>query len=69
MKENLPGFENATLDKIADELYIREGVRVVCDKTLNGYDIIAHTKFNDVIGYGSYPSDLRYLIKVDMEMQ
>lgn len=59
MKANLPGFENASLDKIAEDLYIREGVRIVGDKTLNGYDIIAHTKFDDVIGFGSYPSDLQ----------
>ena len=59
MNKNLPGFENAKLDKIAEDLYIREGVRIVGKETLNGYDIIAHTEFKDVVGYGSYPSDLQ----------
>ncbi len=59
MKNNLPGFENASLGEIADDLYIREGVRIIGEETLDGYDIIAHAKFNDVIGYGSYPADLQ----------
>ena len=59
MKENLPGFENATTGKVAEELYIREGVRIVGDYTLNGYDIIAHSTFEDTVGFGSYPSDLQ----------
>lgn len=63
MKQNLPGFENAKLDKIAESLYIREGVRIVGEETLDGYDIVAHTEFDDVIGYGSYPSDLQTATK------
>lgn len=63
MRENLPGFENAKAGIIAKELYIREGVRIVGDYTLNGYDIIAHRRFNDVIGFGSYPSDLQTTYK------
>lgn len=59
MRKNLKGFENATLDKIANDLYIREGVRIIGEETLDGYDIVAHTKFDDVIGYGSYPADLQ----------
>lgn len=59
MKEHLPGFENAAPGKIAEDLYIREGVRIVGDYTLNGYDIIAHSTFEDTIGFGSYPSDLQ----------
>lgn len=59
MKEHLPGFENAAPGKIAEDLYIREGVRIVGDYTLNGYDIIAHSTFKDAVGFGSYPSDLQ----------
>lgn len=59
MRSNIPGFKNATPGIVAEELYIREGIRIVGDKTLNGYDIIAHSKFKDVIGFGSYPSDLQ----------
>lgn len=59
MKEHLPGFENATPGKVAEDLYIREGVRIVGDYTLNGYDIIAHSTFKDAVGFGSYPSDLQ----------
>ena len=59
MRKNLKGFENATLDKIAKDLYIREGVRIIGEETLDGYDIVAHTEFYDVIGYGSYPADLQ----------
>ncbi|MEG1311605.1 MAG: FAD-dependent oxidoreductase [Romboutsia sp.] len=63
MRDNLPGFENAKPGNIAKELYIREGVRIVGDYTLNGYDIIAHRQFNDFIGFGSYPSDLQTTYK------
>ncbi len=63
MREHLVGFENAKVDKIASDLYIREGVRIVGEETLDGYDIIAHTEFDDVIGYGSYPADLQTATK------
>lgn len=59
MKKNLKGFENASLGEIAEHLYIREGVRIIGEETLDGYDIIAHSEFDDVIGYGSYPADLQ----------
>lgn len=63
MKKTLPGFKNATVGKIAEDLYIREGVRILGEETLDGYDIIAHTEFEDVIGYGSYPADLQTATK------
>lgn len=59
MRNNLEGFENATIGNIADELYIREGVRIVGLDTLTGEDGFDNTNFDNKIAYGSYPMDLQ----------
>ena len=55
----LPGFENATLKGHADELYIREGVRIVGLQTLTGEDLFLNKNYANKIAYGSYPMDLQ----------
>ncbi|WP_069999537.1 FAD-dependent oxidoreductase [Cellulosilyticum sp. I15G10I2] len=53
------GFENAVLHQYADELYIREGVRIIGEYTLTGEDLFNNINFKDKIAYGSYPMDLQ----------
>ncbi|MDF2614249.1 MAG: thiamine biosynthesis Thi4 protein [Clostridia bacterium] len=53
------GFENAILYKYADELYIREGVRIIGEYTLTGEDVFNNVDFKNKIAYGSYPMDLQ----------
>ncbi|WP_069997718.1 FAD-dependent oxidoreductase [Cellulosilyticum sp. I15G10I2] len=59
LSKHCPGFEKASLDKIADKLYIREGVRIVGEDTLSSNDVFEHTDFPNTIAYGSYPMDLQ----------
>jgi hypothetical protein len=59
LSKSCPGFEKASLDKIAHTLYIREGIRVIGEDTLTGNDILEHTHFPNTIAYGSYPIDLQ----------
>lgn len=59
LNQNAVGFENATLDKVADELYIREGVRIVGEETLTVEDSFQNRNFNNKIAYGSYAIDLQ----------
>ncbi len=59
LNENAVGFENAHLYRYADELYIREGVRIVGEYTLTGEDLFNNVDFKNKIAYGSYPMDLQ----------
>ncbi len=59
IRKNAVGFENAWLHKYADELYIREGVRIVGEYTLTGEDVFNNINFSNKIAYGSYPMDLQ----------
>ncbi len=59
LRSNAPGFENASLHRIADELYIREGVRIVGENTLSGEDVFTNKNYHNKIAYGSYPTDLQ----------
>ena len=59
LRGNAPGFENASLHKAADELYVREGVRIVGEDMLTGEDVFTNKNYPNKIGYGSYPTDLQ----------
>ena len=59
LRANAPGFENANLHRAADELYIREGVRIVGEDMLNGEDVFTNKNYPNKIAYGSYPTDLQ----------
>ena len=59
LQKNAPGFENASLYKVADELYIREGVHIIGEDRLTGEDIFANKDYINKIAYGSYPLDLQ----------
>lgn len=59
LRETAVGFERAMLSGYADELYIREGVRIVGEYTLTGEDVFNNRDFEDKVAYGSYPTDLQ----------
>lgn len=59
LKIHAIGFEKANLYKYADELYIREGARIIGEYTLTGEDLFNNVDFKNKIAYGSYPMDLQ----------
>lgn len=59
LRQNAVGFENAILDQIAEELYVREGVRIVGENTLTAEDCFTGRNFANKVAYGSYPMDLQ----------
>lgn len=59
LRANAPGFENAVLHRTADELYIREGVRIVGEDALTSDDVFTNRNFSNKVAYGSYPTDLQ----------
>ena len=59
LKENIPGFENATLAGVADELYVRETRHIVGEYKLTVKDILESTYSNSAIAMASYPIDIQ----------
>jgi len=58
LRKNAPGLENAEIDQIAPELYIRETRHLHGVYMLQAKDVIKGVKFWDRIGMASYPLDL-----------
>ena len=54
----IPGFENASLTRIAPFLGIRETRRIVGQYVLTRDDILGCRRFDDAVAVGSYPVDL-----------
>ncbi|WP_069998662.1 FAD-dependent oxidoreductase [Cellulosilyticum sp. I15G10I2] len=59
LRAHAVGFEEARLYRYADELYIREGVRIIGEYTLTGEDAFNNVDFENKIAYASYPIDLQ----------
>jgi len=64
LRERIPGFENATLNFVGDELYIRETRHLKGLYRLTIDDVLEHRDFWDKIALGSYPVDIQ-----DMSLQ
>ncbi|MEG0788592.1 MAG: FAD-dependent oxidoreductase [Alistipes sp.] len=60
LKEYVPGFENAWMEKMASFLGIRESRRVVGEYMLTDEDILACRRFDDAIAAASYPVDIHH---------
>ncbi|MBN2780484.1 MAG: FAD-dependent oxidoreductase, partial [Candidatus Marinimicrobia bacterium] len=58
LKNGVPGFENAELDKVADRVGIRETRRVIGDYVMTGEDIRSCRKFEDAVVRGCYGIDI-----------
>jgi len=59
LRERIPGFENAILNFVGDELYIRETRHLKGLYSLTIDDILEHRDFWDKIALGSYPVDIQ----------
>ncbi len=57
--ENIPGFENAKLGGVADELYVRETRHIIGEYKLTVKDILESTYSPSVIAMASYPIDIQ----------
>ena len=59
IKNNVPGFENATLVGVAPELYVRETRHIIGEYRLTVKDMLESTYFTSAIGLASYPIDVQ----------
>lgn len=59
IKENVPGFENATLVGTAPELYVRETRHIIGEYQLTVKDMLESTYSRSSIGLASYPIDVQ----------
>jgi hypothetical protein len=60
LRESVPGFENAVLSSIAEQLGVRETRRIVGRYTLCEDDIVANRRFEDSIALGAGPVDVHH---------
>jgi FAD dependent oxidoreductase len=58
LRERLPGFEQAAVDRYADEVYVRETRHFAGVERLTATDVWAGSIPDDTIGLSSYPLDL-----------
>lgn len=56
----VPGFENASMLRIAPFLGIRETRRIVGKYIMNRNDILSCARFNDAVAVASYPIDIHH---------
>ncbi len=61
IKKHMPGFENAYLTRMCQELRIRESRRVIGDYILTKADVAEARKFKDVIGKSSFSSGAKHV--------
>jgi len=66
LRKKMPGFEHATLGRIAPELYIRETRHIHGHYALKVEDIRGRVKFFDRIAHAAYPLDLHPYSKTDL---
>jgi hypothetical protein len=66
LRARMPGFEKATLGRVAPELYIRETRHIHGFYALKVEDIRAQTKFFDRVTHAAYPLDLHPYTKTDV---
>ena len=65
LKEYIPGFENAYVDRVAPFMGIRETRRIVGEYTLTEQDIFDCARFEDAVGVAAYPVDLHHPVGGD----
>ena len=60
LKEYVPGFKNAYMDRIAPFLGIRETRRIIGEYVLTEEDLLSRKEFDDAIAVASYPIDIHH---------
>jgi hypothetical protein len=65
IKKYMPGFENAYLTRMCQELRIRESRRIIGDYVLKKADVAEARKFKDVIGKSSFSSGAKHVATGD----
>ncbi len=65
LRENVPGFREATLVATAPELYVRETRHIAGEYRLNINDIMENRDFPDRIALASYPVDIQAMSPED----
>jgi hypothetical protein len=65
IKKYMPGFENAYLSRMCQELRIRESRRIMGDYVLCKPDVAEARKFKDVIGKSSFASGAKHVATSD----
>ena len=53
-RKYVPGFENAYLVRMGQELRLREGRRIMCDYKITGKDVVEGRRFYDCIGKNQF---------------
>ena len=64
-KNYVPGFENAYITKMATEIRLREGPRIVGDYTLKFDDVVEARLHKDVIGKTNFQADSQHVASTD----
>jgi FAD dependent oxidoreductase len=65
LKQELPGFENASYGGVADELYIRETRHLNAECTLTTDDVLDNRVTERAVAAGGYPLDVQTLTPYD----
>lgn len=66
LKEELPGFENATIGERPTEMYVRESRHILAEYQLQVSDLWRNRDHWDSIGYGGYPADIQATSMTDL---
>lgn len=64
-KKYVPGFENAYITRVCQELRLREGRRIMGDYVLTSEDVGECRKFDDVIGKSSFKAGGHHAANLD----
>jgi len=64
-KNYVPGFENAYITKVAPEIRLREGPRIVGDYTFTREDVTEARLHPDVIGKSNFIADSQHVASMD----
>lgn len=67
LKHEVPGFADASIVDIATQIGVRETRRIQGQYVLTGEDILASSRFDDVIGINAWPMELHSAGRIDWQ--
>ena len=68
LKEYIPGFENAYMDRVAPFMGVRETRRIVGEYTLTEQEVLDCARFDDVVAVSGYPVDQHHPVGGDCSL-